>query len=405
MAATPKIFLLGGGGVPNYGDELIIESWLRWYVRNLHLPADAITVSGSNRRVLHSLFAEAYPGVRLSNAVRSARWQDDTTFYDSIAHGRAYLDDPANADSPLHGELDGTTVFHLHGGGYLNDKWPTHGFLLGLALWAKERLGVRLVGTGLGIGPMEGPAADDALTARAFGAFDVLEVRDSWSLAFLRDSGLHPDAVLGHDDAFLQPLSVRRRKGSTLHLSLRDDKAGGIVCRWLPEQFVESFDHHVFWSCTPQDAGAYTELSKRFPYFELLTNATLLRELPVSEADFMVAQRYHPHLVGARLGMHGVYRSGSEYYDIKHGLVVDMGSPFQPSEMHELKFEPRRWRTSKLAAASHQHVEDKRAFAARLLPGLTPQAADWSGSVGDGPGKRTPARDSLVRRIGRRIRR
>lgn len=367
-AAQPKVYLLGGGGVPNYGDELIIQAWLQWYTQDVALPGRAITVSGSHRRVLENLFKDAHPGVRFSQTVRESRWRKHTTFYESIAHGYGYLDDPENASSKLHRELRGTTVFHLHGGGYLNTKWPTHGFMLGIALWAKENLGCKLVGTGLGLGPMKGPEADDAITQRAFRAFDILEVRDEWSYDFLLKHKLHDDPVSGLDDAFVQPLQPKKRRGSTLHLSLRHDEAGRIISKWIPQRFVESFDHHVFWSCTGQDSGIFGDLTKRFPYFDIATTPTLLHELPVSGKDFMVAQRFHPHLVGARLGMQGMFRAGSEYYDIKHGLLTELGSPFFKGEMDDLKNRTVNWERSELARKSDDYVATKRELAARILP-------------------------------------
>lgn len=383
MTTQQKIFLLGGGGVPNYGDELIIHSWLKWYARDLGLPGRSITVSGSHRTVLQKLFGDAYPGVKFSQRVREARWRPETTFYESVSHGYGYLSDPEHADSPLHRELRGTTVFHLHGGGYLNSKWPTHGFMLGIALWAKENLGCRLVGTGLGLGPMQGPDADDEVTARAFRAFDILEVRDEWSFDFLKNHDLHDDPVFGYDDAFLQPLHPARRHGSTLHLSLRHDEAGAKISRWIPQRFVESFDHHVFWSCTGQDAGAFVALSKRFPFFELAGNRELLFDLPVSKRDFMIAQRFHPHLVGARLDMQGMFRTGSDYYDIKHRLVTDLGSPFVLGDLEDLKKAPIAWEPSKMALKSADYVADKRQLASRILPGVgfatSPNAVQLAG--------------------------
>lgn len=367
-SAPPKVFLLGGAGVPNYGDELIVQAWLEWYTHDLGLPGRSVTVSGSHKIVLEKLFGDAYPSVRFSQSVREVRWRKDITFYESVAHGYGFLDDPENARSLLDKELRGTTVFHLHGGGYLNTRWPTHGFMLGIALWAKENLGCKLVGTGLGLGPMPGPDPDDEITHRAFRAFDILEVRDEWSYDFVKNNKLHDDVVLGFDDAFVQPLRPKRRKGSTLHLSLRHDEAGRKISRWIPQEFVESFDHHVFWSCTGQDAGAYADLTKRFPYFEIASNPRLLFELPVSNKDFMVAQRFHPHLVGARLGMQGIFRTGSDYYDIKHGLVTELGSPFTQEAMGDLKQPSVNWETSELAHKSADYMAEKRELAARILP-------------------------------------
>ena len=103
-------------------------------------------------------------GVQFSSHVRRARIRQDSEFFDSVRQGYEFLSQPENRDHPLAGIISGLEVYHLHGGGYLNNRWPTHGFMVGLGLAATELTGCRLVATGLGLGPLEAPEADDTLS-------------------------------------------------------------------------------------------------------------------------------------------------------------------------------------------------------------------------------------------------
>ena len=331
------VLIVGGGGVPNYGDELILEGWLRWYTRTIGVAAPRIRVEGGHNRVLYSLFGDRYPGVRFSHFIRRQRVHKDPEFFDSVQRGYRFLSDPQNRDHPLHEVIDGLRIYHLHGGGYLNNRWPSHGFMVGLGLAAKERSGCTLVGTGLGLGPMDPPAEDDKLARKAFGAFDLLEVRDDWSRDFLLNNDLHDAPVRGLDDVFLQPVAAQEWSHATLHLSLRDDKVGHSVVDSLTSGLVGSFDRHVFWTGTANDTVAFEAVAKRFPFFELRTVNDLMTGFPLGHDDFMVTQRFHPHLIGARAGMQGMYSSGSSYYDVKHGSVVELGSPFTELDLEKLQ--------------------------------------------------------------------
>lgn len=336
-----KVFLVGGAGVPNYGDELIVDHWLRWYTARGITPAD-ICVSGASDKVLSKLFGVRFPGLRTSMTARSARFSYNIKdFFEAVARGIQSLDEGNPEADKLRSELSDTAVFHLHGGGYLNNKWPTHGFLLGLAAAAKREFGCRVVGTGLGLGPLAEPNREQAETlASTLASFDIFEVRDKPSFDFVNDQSLHPSAILGLDDAFLWPVLTEERVGSTLHLALRGDDIGSAIASRLAEEFVRSFDHHIFWVCATDDARAYSQVAKRFPYVDIETTSTLLGRIVVSPSAVMITQRFHPHLIGARVGMQGLYRSGSDYYDVKHGSLVELGSAFTTQDLAGFEARP-----------------------------------------------------------------
>lgn len=327
-ADGPNVFLIGGAGVPNYGDELIVQSWLREYRAR---GARGVTVSGARVPAIRGLFAEFAPWARFSEAARVERLGHKRGFFDSLEAGYRYLMNPANDSSPLSQEILTADVFHLHGGGYLNNKWPTHAFLVGLALAAKTRLGHQTIGTGLGWGPLQDPPPEHSpLLKDALDAFDVLEVRDQWSYDYL--TAVTSDALIvnGVDDAFLPRLDVPPQPGRALHVSLHSSRDAQRVIDQLPSAFMGSFDRHYFWLCVFEDADAYGRIGRRWPYVQVLPIHQLLAQPPLHARNFMLASRFHPHLIAARLGMQGTFLSDDPYYDVKHGSLVDLGSPFEP---------------------------------------------------------------------------
>lgn len=369
MSSTlPKVFLVGGAGVPNFGDELIVDGWLRWYTRQRALPAAHVTVSGSSAAVLRRLFAARYPGLHTTDAMVSDRPKltENSTFDDYVAAGYRFLTDKANAGSSLARQLPDIDIFHMHGGGYLNAVWPRQGFMVGVGRAAKELTGCRLVATGLGLGPLDDLTTEGSATELAFSAFDLLEVRDGWSHDFLTRNRLHADPVLGLDDAFLQPITSEERQGATLHVSLFDDKLSHDIVERLDHGTVGSYDHHVFWACTRTDVSAYRRLLDRFPFFRLKTTVDLLEALPLSDVNHVYTQRFHPHLVLARTAAQGMFFSGSGYYDTKHGSLVTLGSPFIAGSADALQLETERG--SAMAAHDAENLARKRALAEQIMP-------------------------------------
>lgn len=327
--------LLGGAGVPNYGDELIVQAWLRWYRERDLLP---LKVSGAHTAVFKLEFGVPQ-GISFSSAIRQVRLATRATDFASAASmGYDFLASKRNDNAPAAREALAASLIHLHGGGYLNSKWPTHGFFLGLAAAAKERTGARIVGTGLGLGPFDGVAPSGAGAVEGvWSAFDAVEVRDHWSFDYLQRVGPEYPVIDGLDDVFVQSAKADRRPGRALHLALQSNDDTVMIVKKLPQAFVDSFDRLYFWICAPVDASAYLEVSKRFPHVEPLNWLQLLDSIPTHERNFMITARFHPHLMGARLGFEGRFRSRSAYYDVKHGSVVALGSGFTDGRVSDLE--------------------------------------------------------------------
>lgn len=356
----PKIFLLGGAGIPNYGDELIAEGWLKWYVQEMGVSPDQITLSGSSAPVLSSLFEPSYKGCSFDDSLKRLRFEImPCTFFEAVRIGYEYPSKHSNhAISALKNALD-ADILHLHGGGYLNEKWPSHGLLLGLLAGVSRITGARLIGTGLGIGPLAKPSeTDSTIMSEVLSQFDAIEVRDSASMALF---GAHDDSITqGTDDSFLHKITCERNSGSALHISSFRGRTGDLICQRLDPSLAAKFDRLIFWSCLSTDALLYVKIAERFPKAEIYDTGRLLEAVPLHDADFMITERFHPHLVGARLGMRGIYRSSTNYYDVKHGSVVQLGSPFTQERMSRIDLDVALAKRNSLTELDYQLVGEKR---------------------------------------------
>ena len=95
----------------------------------------------------------------------------------------------------------------------------------------------------------------------------------------------------------------------------------------------------VYWDCVPKlfDRNI-RKLGSRLPRMEVIDCADLvLKDLPVQPGDFMVTQRFHPHMLAARLGCDGVFLQDGVYYFDKHHSVLHLGSGFQKYVPGELR--------------------------------------------------------------------
>lgn len=366
------IVLVGGGGIPNYGDELIINNWLRWYRSHLPNLEFDLTVEGARRSILRNTFADRFPTVTWSHALRDARLKfRQEGFWGALEAGLNADVSEVDAVQRAFRRASDTSLFHIHGGGYINGKWPSHAFVLGVAATANAQNGTKAIATGIGLSPLNAPDAPcRELLDQMVDGFEFLEVRDQWSYDYLVDNltGERRNKIIrGLDDAFLYPVPARSAGNRTLHLSLRDDAAGESIIERLSSRYVGSFDRHRFWVCKPDDAAAYVKLAGKFRFFELVGTSQLLEDPYLGPNDVMITERFHPHLQAARVGATGVYWSGSEYYDTKHGSLVELGSPLVPDSQTEFQRQDVPGIASDMAIHDPEYVSQKQAIARRAL--------------------------------------
>lgn len=318
--------LVGGGGVPNFGDELIIEKWLQWVRSRTRFSNMKLVLELNHWRVGHSLGFDQYPLVFPSSDMSRLRAiLGDVSFATAFDAGVAYVtsEERGATSDRLYSRLERTAVFHLHGGGYLNSYWPSHAFSLGVGCGLKEKYGTFTMATGLGLGPFKS-AEDSKRVAAAAEAFDYFEVRDADSASF---TSLANEP--GLDDAFLSSVNHVLCSESALHVSLIGNSDRTSMFNTLSRDLVQQFERLYFWICTPQDAISFATFAQTYRHTIPLHTSDLLQSIPVGRENFMLTERFHPHLIGARLGFSGAFVSRNPYYDSKHGSVVSLGSGYQ----------------------------------------------------------------------------
>jgi hypothetical protein len=153
------MYLLGGSGAPNFGDELMLQHWLA-------LTSAAAGGSGSNHTVVvdnnsdaisTELFGARFPHARFLSVLKKLRHPNRSTdLMDNVEYGARFFSSGAYRKVPevmaILPILERTEVLHIYGGGYINvAAGAKGGLLLGLAADARRMFGMRLVATGLGL--------------------------------------------------------------------------------------------------------------------------------------------------------------------------------------------------------------------------------------------------------------
>lgn len=180
-----SIFLLGGFGVPNWGDELILDKVLdsplfqTGGIDHAYVATASCAISSrvhrnrSNRlsyvdahfqaaRMVQDDLADLDPE-RIRSATR--KLIDKRTSFWSSMQARLLLD-----------AVEESKGVHLCGGGYLFDAWVAALGAIGLVVFAAKEMGKPV--TASGISPVARTDAGLALLGEIIDALDVLDVRD-----------------------------------------------------------------------------------------------------------------------------------------------------------------------------------------------------------------------------------
>jgi hypothetical protein len=377
------LYLIAGNGGPNFGDELIVAHWLRFYREAGY--DGPITVDGRGAGPSERLLTGFGDVAFVSRIPRHGQGLD-RGYADFARLGRGFA--RANEDG-----FAKVSMVHVCGGGYASGVWRNATRLLATASELKRLLGVPLVGTGLGLGPFVDMNAADAAAFRSIvDDFDLLECRDALSFDAMQTLvGARPELIAGLDDAFLEPVVAQNRASRWLHLSgwQRTALFGGAGTQAIRDLFA-AFDKVVFWTCSRVDAELFAELSAEFPEIQRYgTHRLLNQSIPVAPQDAMLTCRFHPHLIAARAGMTGRYAARSAFYRAKHDLVLGLGSPFRPVDHGALGAfaEP----DGRMTAADADRVAAKRRVAGQVLARLPNRTSGvQASSSGQAPGERAP---------------
>ena len=329
-------YLVATSGFPNYGDELILDGWLR-PLRDV-APNAEVWVDTPSPGPTQLLFGEAHPRVRFVDTLWRLCWEapsDDP--WEVAAWVQHAVANPGMAPRWHQGIalLHRLDVVHVVGGGYVNAIWPRHVGLLAGAAAAARHSGARAAMTGQGLAP-EPPGAAPLLEALA-GRFDVVDVRDVESAELL---GVEP----GVDDAFLaigqhrvcRPQDVwpdtRPPEVMVCLQSDMNDAGTGAIAgaalsmlrRWqVPGEGVG-----VVEGIPRVDREVYALIEHELPGARFLPFVDVWAAgLPVSAAQTWISTRFHPHMLAAAAGAAGVVISISpDYYAPKHRSLIALGS-------------------------------------------------------------------------------
>lgn len=331
---TENIYLVASGGNPNYGDELIVASWLRFLARVR--PDVSVWLDCPQPGTAGALFAGIHPKLHLTNAL----WRSCAEAPDQSARGVWENVDRvlSRRGTPMYDAalmtLGEAETLHLLGGGYINGIWPDHvGLVSGMAAAAKLK-GSRLLGSGLGLMPF--PENGEQLK-EAFSSFSSVSVRDTASAAML---GLE----VGLDDVFLGlPYELKRSQSSLVEARAKDvmlciqsdmtdevtfTKLGQNLREVVERALVRGMSVGYIEAIPGSDRRIFEALDGLIPYANFVPFAQVWKDgLPVRPGQSWYTSRFHPHMVAAAAGATGVAIGVlDDYYDVKHQSLLDLGT-------------------------------------------------------------------------------
>jgi len=390
----PLHYLVGTSGHPNYGDELIAATWLRYLARVS--PHSDVWLDCPSPGPAAVLLGDLHPRVRFTDTLWRLCWEAPTDEpWEVSAYVQRVMEDPGVAPRWLRGvELVARAdVVHVMGGGYINDIWPAHVGLLAGAVAAVRRSGGSAVATGLGLSPVA--TNGNALLRHLAAQLDVLDVRDALSVELV---GSAATPLLTGDDAFF---------GLGPHLYRSDgDLRPVMVC--IQSDFVEVgvpalaeflADTLRAWQVTGDSLGVvegipgadrtvFALVERAFPGARFYPFSEIWETgFPAAAGQTWISTRFHPHLLAAAVGATGVALSvGTSYYATKHRSLTGQGSGW--TIVDDLSQPPERPGGT---GFDRSRVAELRAAKAALAATIYPPPPSAS-IVGAGPPARTTTR-------------
>ena len=326
----PLIYLVAPAGHPNFGDEYIVAAWLRELAHRR--PRASVILDCHTPGVAAVLHHSSHPGLTVTDTLwRLADHAEDAD------QAYAAIQDPGRFPNLVSGLFlaDRADIIQVLGGGWLNDHWPRHEKVIAAVAGLGEPE-VRRVATGQGLTPARQVAGP---MVRWWEHFEWVGVRDEPSLDVL------PTAVLSPDDAWLAAPHALSRAGQghgtqqarerEFLVSAQSDLLGVSVdalAGWLVDALHDlgaTGPRLAFVECIPRaDALVWERMCTLDP--DLCSDALFVpfhelwaQGLPARAGQTWLSTRYHPHLVAAARGAHGVavVAHTGDYYSVKHSAV------------------------------------------------------------------------------------
>ena len=387
----PTIHLVSTAGHPNFGDEFIAASWLRFLAERQ--PESDVVLDCPDPGMAAFLFEGLHPRVKFTNILWRVSWM---TMESDPDEGDEIVDRlMTDLGSPLFDfgliEVRRATTVHLIGGGHITANWLHHGRLVRAARRLAEVAGARFLATGLGLMPPIDPAriredlaAADHATVRDSASAEMAGVELGVNDAFLGlpripGFGARPDPTGQPGDVWISIQSDLAEPGvfeanvTAVRAMLESGRFDGRTIRYL-----ESIPG------TDRDRRAYDLLADLIPPENFMSFVQLWHEgFPGQPLQTWITTRYHFHQLAAAVGAEGVAIEIDEsYYRTKHQSLVDLGTGFavapvgsdklpEPTSDPEFRLEAGRLHRAKLAEAEALYP---RARAPKPEPALEPVA-------------------------------
>ncbi len=333
VPANAPIYLIATAGHPNFGDEFVTASWLRFLAKSR--PEADIWLDSPNPGLVMHLFEGCHPRLRVTNNL----WRLMAITLDLPAdEANARVDEVVlhlgspQFDIGLLAAREARTV-HVIGGGYINSRWPGQVRLLRAALRLKEVSGARLLATGLGLMPMDD--ADEM--RRIVERFDHFSVRDAPSAELT-------GATLSCDDAFLglqevvgyRETEVAEGAEDEVWVDLQSDVTDPGVFDAALEALKSALTSSELSGRTVRyleaipgvDRTAFERLGGLIPEENFVPFVGLWKDgFPARRGQTWITSRFHFHLLAAACGARGTALVvNDDYYAVKHQSLLDAGT-------------------------------------------------------------------------------
>ncbi|WP_282943923.1 polysaccharide pyruvyl transferase family protein [Bifidobacterium pullorum] len=327
-------YLVSTAGQPNWGDEYITRAWVR-YLSHAE-PDSEIWLDCPNPGHASLLFQGEHPRLHVVNTLWQLVWNTSHLIDDSNAAAQQMRDWIRMSGTPREDcgldLLRRVDSIHFLGGGYINQLWKANVLLLVAAAEIKKyRPESGIYGTGLGLAPLQG--VDLALARQSLANFDHISVRDDASAEIAGGKGC--------DDAFLGLLRGNEDWWDTevpgrAFVCLQQDVVGrwensiDVIIESLKLSGVDTDEPvYIVEGIPPEDSWSLELFKRRWKGDVRLMPFSHLwnRGFPDPKDSVWVSSRFHMHLLGAATGARGIVaRFGNEYYDIKHGSLLKIGT-------------------------------------------------------------------------------
>ncbi|WP_168916290.1 polysaccharide pyruvyl transferase family protein [Microcella flavibacter] len=377
-------YIISAAGIPNYGDEVILRTWLRHLGE--HQPDRDIWVDCPEPGRAAILMRNVNPRARFVNTLWHLSRRSPSSGYTTIREFTRTMIDRLGTpelDSGLIVLRDAGSV-HIVGGGYLNEMWPENLAFIAAAAHLAESRGIPAFLTGAGLMPCEPATA--ALLRPDVAAFTLAEARDAASAALV-------GIPLGWDDAVLRWQEVATGdpdeapdimiliQGDLGAANVDEDAEAAVVAEFVAAARARGGRTVGFIEGYPQfDGRRWSRYREEYPDAAFLSFEFLWETgLPARSGQQWLTTRFHFHLLAAAYGADGLAMvSDQDYYAQKHALLDEWGTGWPLVGLVESRSGlPEPARDLGFDSVLHRAHRDKSAVAATVYPPSTLAPTGW----------------------------